>query len=339
MKFYRIAFFGTPETSKEILDELISAKLPNYKVELVVTNPPAKTGRKQIVTKSPVHELAIKHGIKVLTPQKLNQEFIEEFRSHKISLAVVVAFGKILPRRLLDIPDYGFLNIHYSLLPELRGAAPYKFSIFNGDTITGVTVSKIVPALDAGDIFWQKWVMIEKDQDSASLLLKLNKTARQNIVRIVRSYVRNCRKYYPDHFLVPQNENEATYANFENDPKIPTLLQKQHGRINLQWNADKIYRHILAFKDFPTSFTFVDTKGDMFRIILIDIDIDKSIDYAPVFIINEENNILEIKREYENQFKEICAGQVKYEGKRVELSFKSSDGYAIIIKEFKIAKV
>jgi methionyl-tRNA formyltransferase len=338
MQFHRLAFFGTPDISRDILEKLINAQLPNYKVELVVTNPPAKVGRKQVLTKSPVHKLAEEHGIKVITPRKIDQSFIDELRTHKISLAIVVAYGKILPSKLLDKTRFGFINIHYSLLPKLRGAAPYRFSILNGDSATGITVSKIVPALDAGEIFWQKRVAIDECENANTLLGKLNRVATQNIVTITRRFVRSIRKYYPEHFLREQDENKATYANFENSPNAPTVLRKEDGRINLSWPVEKIDRHIRAFVGFPTSFTFINSDSKEYRLIITRATIVTNLPYDPPLKINTQDNTLEINEVYAGQLKPLAAGQVKADGHTVKLSFghKSTENKFLVIEEFKV---
>lgn len=146
----KIIFFGTPEISARVLEALISG---GYEIAAVVTNPDAPVGRGKTVTPPPTKVLAEKHGIPVLQLEKLDSEFYKLLTTnYKPDVGIVVAYGKILPQSLIDAFPAGMLNIHYSLLPRLRGASPVENAILAGDAKTGVTIQKLVFKLDAGPI-------------------------------------------------------------------------------------------------------------------------------------------------------------------------------------------
>lgn len=149
MKNPTIAFFGTPELCVPILEALTDADMTP---SLVVTNPDRPIGRKQIITPPPVKVWGLAHDIPVLQPEKIDAAFLEEFKAHNIDLSIVVAYGSILPEKLINMPKHGTLNIHYSLLPKYRGATPVESVILHGDTETGVAIQNMVYELDAGDI-------------------------------------------------------------------------------------------------------------------------------------------------------------------------------------------
>jgi len=146
----KIIFFGTPAVSAKCLKALIDAK---ENIIHVISQPDRKKGRGQVLSPSPVKELAIQNNIPVETPEKIKDKiFIQKIKSFNPDLIVVVAYGKILPRELLDIPKYGAINVHASLLPKYRGAAPINWAIINGEKETGVTTMLMDEGMDTGDI-------------------------------------------------------------------------------------------------------------------------------------------------------------------------------------------
>ena len=153
-----IIFMGTPIFSVPILKTLHSS---NYKIEAVYTHPPKKKSRGQRIENSPVHQVSTKLNIPIKCPEKINND--EEFdfiRNAKANYIVVVAYGQIIPERILNIPNKTFLNIHASLLPKWRGAAPIQRSIIEMDKITGISIMKIIPKLDAGPYMMQELSLI-----------------------------------------------------------------------------------------------------------------------------------------------------------------------------------
>ena len=148
----KIIFFGTPEFAAAILRSLVENK---YNIAAVFSQPDKKIGRKQKVVYSPVKDLALKNNIKVFQPQSLHESGLrEEIKKIKPDLFIVAAYGKILPKNILEIPKYGAINVHGSLLPKYRGASPVQCAILNGDKETGITLMKMNEKMDEGDILF-----------------------------------------------------------------------------------------------------------------------------------------------------------------------------------------
>jgi len=180
----RLVFAGTPEVALPSLRALIDS--PRHDVVAVVTRPDAPAGRGRKLERSPVGALADEHGIEVLTPAKAGEpEFLERLRALEPDLCPVVAYGNLLPQRTLDIPRFGWVNLHFSVLPAWRGAAPVQASVRNGDDITGASTFRIVKELDAGPVFG---VVTEKVRDrdtSGDLLTRLSESGAQLLLSTV----------------------------------------------------------------------------------------------------------------------------------------------------------
>ena len=163
-----VLFMGTPDFAMESLDSLYTN---GYNILGVVTNVDKPKGRGMKLFPSPVKEYALDKDIKVFQPEKIknNPEFIEQIKSLNPDVICVVAYGKILPKEILDIPKYGCINVHASLLPKYRGAAPIQWSILNGDKKTGVTTMYMDEGMDTGDIILQKEVEIDEDETTGEL--------------------------------------------------------------------------------------------------------------------------------------------------------------------------
>ncbi|MCB1556669.1 MAG: methionyl-tRNA formyltransferase, partial [Alphaproteobacteria bacterium] len=164
----KIAFMGTPAFSVPALDALLESR---HEVTCVYTQPPRPKGRGKKVQLSPVHALALARGIPVYTPQSLKKDAgtQDKFLSHDVDLAVVAAYGLILPKAVLDAPKYGCLNIHASLLPRWRGAAPIQSAILAGDTESGITIMQMEEGLDTGPVLLRRKLLICEDDTSQSL--------------------------------------------------------------------------------------------------------------------------------------------------------------------------
>mgnify|MGYP001156486666 FL=1 len=171
-KDLKIVFMGTPDFAVPVLKQLIS---DGYEVVAVVTQPDRPVGRKKILTPPPVKVAAEQHGIPVLQPEKLrDSEELEQIIKLEPDLIVTAAYGQILPKKLLDAPKYGCINVHASLLPELRGGAPIHYAILQGKEKTGVTIMYMVEKLDAGDILTQVEVPISETDTVGTLHDKLS---------------------------------------------------------------------------------------------------------------------------------------------------------------------
>ncbi len=169
-----IAFFGTPAFTTDFLDTLVTH---GYAPTLVVTAPDRPVGRGMLMTAPEPKNWADARGIKVLQPEKLDDAFFAQLSETQWDLFVVVAYGKIIPERVINLPKFGTINVHYSLLPKYRGATPTESAILNGDATTGVTIQQMVYKLDAGDILSTKEVSIDPTDTTLTLRDKLNKQA------------------------------------------------------------------------------------------------------------------------------------------------------------------
>jgi methionyl-tRNA formyltransferase len=236
----RIVFFGTPEPAAAVLRSLSDA---GREIALVVTQPDRPQGRGQKVSFSPVKRLALEAALPLEQPAavKDNPGFKAYLSSLRPDICVVAAYGRILPRDILDIPKYGFINLHASLLPKYRGAAPIQWALLNGEKETGVSVFKLVAALDAGPVLARQAVKIEEDDNAETLTKKLFTAAVPLLAKALREIESGKAKY------VPQNGAEATFA--------PTLT-KESGEIDWRKSAGEINDRIRALITWPTAHTF-----------------------------------------------------------------------------------
>lgn len=239
---------GTPEPAKICLKALIDAR---EEIAAVITQPDRPKGRGLKLSPSPVKELALQHNIPVFQPEKIkDKDAIDLVKTLKPDLIVIVAYGKILPKEILDIPKYGAINVHASLLPKYRGAAPVQWALFNGDKFTGVTVLKVIEALDAGDIILQESIPIYDADNTSTLTEKLFKLGAKMLDKAV-SQIKSEKANY-----VKQDEKKVTYA---------PVLKKENGVIDWKKKAADICNQIKAFNPWPGAFTYY--KGKALRII------------------------------------------------------------------------
>ena len=235
----RVVFFGTPEIAIPTL-----LKLKEY-VIAVVTQPDRPSGRGRKITPSPVKEKAISLGIeKIFQPETTkDKKFREDLRILEPDFFVVVAYGKILGKKLLNLPKKGCINLHLSLLPKYRGAAPVAWAILNGDEVTGVTVQKMAPELDAGDILIQKEVEIKKGETKGELEKRLSEIGAELVLYVLENYD----KLEP----ITQDQKKVSFA---------PVLKKQDGLIDWSQDATIIERKVRAFNPWPSAFTYFNNK-------------------------------------------------------------------------------
>jgi len=230
---------GTAELSCASLDKL--ARDEKYSVAAVVTQPDKPRGRDLKLQPSPVKSLALKLNLPVLQPGRARDErFIAELRALKPDLIVVVAYGQILPQTILDLPRFGCLNVHTSLLPKYRGAAPIQWAIANGETETGVTVMKMDAGLDTGPIVSQRRTAILVEDDSATLHDRLARLGAELLAQTIPDFVAG--KIQP----APQPAVGISHA-----PKI----KKEDGHIDWSLPAKTIRNRLRAFTPWPGAFT------------------------------------------------------------------------------------
>lgn len=239
MKFI---YFGTPDVAKETLELLVTAGLIPA---AVVTNPDAPQGRGQVLTPSAVKAYAESLSLPVKTPEKLDEEFIKEITAMGADIAIVVAYGKILPEALINAFPKGVLNVHYSLLPRWRGASPVESALLNGDEKTGVSIQKMVKKLDAGDVLATATETILPDDTTATLRPRLIKLGANLLVETLPKYMNN--EVTP----VVQDEGLVTHA--------PKFL-KTEGELDLSQDALTNWRKYRAFAISPGTYFFEDGK-------------------------------------------------------------------------------
>ena len=237
----RIIFMGTPELARAILRALAAS--PDFQVAAVVTQPDRPKGRELKLTPSPVKELALLLGLPVLQPEKAREEaFLEQLRVLNPDLIAVAAFGQILPKSILDLPPFGCLNVHTSLLPKYRGAAPIQWAILNDELETGVTIMKMDPGLDTGDILAQQKTPIHAHDNSQTLHDRLAEIGAALLVRTIREHVAG--KLIP----TPQPVEGVSYA-----PKI----KKQDGQLDWRLSARALWNRVRGLTPWPGAFTFI----------------------------------------------------------------------------------
>ena len=239
----KIVFMGTPDFSVETLKQIIAA---GHEVSLVVTQPDRPRGRGKKPSYSPVKEFAVEHNIPCFQPEKIRDEScIEILERENADIFVVVAFGQILPQRILDIPKYGCMNVHASLLPAYRGAAPIQWSVINGDPETGVTTMRMDAGMDTGDILLQERIRIAPDETGGSLFDKLAAAGGALCVKTLEQIQDG--SIHP----IRQDHEAATYTR---------MISKKDGQIDFSLPARQIECLIRGMNPWPSAYTYIDQK-------------------------------------------------------------------------------
>lgn len=235
----KIVFMGTPDFAAGALRALVEA---GHQITAVVTQPDRPKGRGKGLALSPVKEYALSQGIEVFQPVRIKQqESVEALKRYEADVYVVAAFGQLLSAQILGIPRFGCLNIHASLLPKYRGAAPIPWAILNGDEKTGITIMQMDEGLDTGDMLMQRELLIEADETADSLHDKLMFLGAEMIVETL--------PLLEEGRLMPvrQKEEEATHVG---------KLDKDFGRIKWQEAAEVIERKVRGLNSWPSAYTF-----------------------------------------------------------------------------------
>ena len=247
MKDKKIIFMGTPDIAAQHLNILIEN---NFNIVGVFTQPPRKQNRGMRVEESAVHQIAKKNNIKIFYPSTINDKVIEQTKSLKPDLIIVVAYGIILPTSFINIPKYGCINIHVSLLPRWRGAAPIEHALLAGDNKTGISIINITSKLDAGDILMQESFLLDQNMYSDDLALNLTNLGKKAMIKTLPLIFEN------NIIGKKQDENKVTFAN--------KFLSKDR-KINFHNSTEDVYNHIRAHGPKPGSwFTY---KGERIKII------------------------------------------------------------------------
>ncbi|MFT3745487.1 MAG: methionyl-tRNA formyltransferase [Pyrinomonadaceae bacterium] len=238
----RIVFMGTPQAAVPSLEKCIA---DGHDVVAVYTQPDRPSGRGNKITFSPVKECAMRHAIPVFQPIKIKtEEALDEFRSHDADVVVVVAYGRILPETFLRSFSKGAINVHFSLLPKYRGAAPVNWAIVNGETETGVTTMQMDVGLDTGDVLLKSVTEIGPEETAVELMSRLAISGAE----LLSETLANIDTIVPK----PQEHSVATFA---------PIMTREDGRIDWQMPAKQISDRVRGFQPFPTAFSrFRDAK-------------------------------------------------------------------------------
>ncbi len=235
----KIVFMGTPDFAVEALEALIGA---GHEITAVVTQPDKPKGRSKRLQSPPVKDCALRHGIPVFQPEKIkSSQAMETLGEFEAEVFVVAAFGQLLSQEILDMPRYGCLNIHASLLPKYRGASPIQHAILSGERITGITIMQMDAGLDTGDILYQRELKIEEDDTYETLQDKLMRLGGLAVTEALCLFERG--------ELTPrkQCQEESCYA---------PLIRKEMGFLDFQKTAEELDRVIRGMTPWPSAYTF-----------------------------------------------------------------------------------
>ncbi len=237
-----LIFFGTPQFAVPSLKALIDEK---EEIPLVITQPDKVKGRGHILSAPPVKELALAHDLKVIQPIKIrDKDFYKELNGINPEFIVVVAYGKILPEEILNLPRYGCINVHASLLPKYRGAAPIQWALINGEKITGITTMLMDKGLDTGDILLKAELEIHEEDNAATLFNSLSSLGAKTLIETINGMREG--KIKP----IPQTGN-ATYA---------PSLKKEDGRINWNKSAEELFNFVRGMHHWPAAFCYLNNE-------------------------------------------------------------------------------
>ncbi len=239
----RIVFMGNPNFSLPALEKVIES---NHELISIVSNAPKRMGRGKNKKYTAVGEYAKRKNISLIHPESLNSKsFSEQLKALKPDLFVIVAY-KILPKSLIEIPQYGSVNLHASILPKYRGAGPIQWALMNGDTLTGITIFQIKPDVDTGDILSQKKIEIKKEDNMLSLGMRLCTEGAKLLITVIDKIENN------DIIRIPQKKLGVTLA-----PKIT----KEMTFIDWSWSAKKIHNWVRGLSPFPGMITKYNNKS------------------------------------------------------------------------------
>ena len=294
----RILFMGTPDFARDSLKALVNA---GYNIEAVVTNPDRPKGRGMKMMMSPVKEFAMSSGIeKIYQPEKVrkNEEFIGEIKEMNPDLIVVVAYGKILPKEILDIPKYGCINVHGSLLPKYRGAAPIQWAVLNGDKVTGITTMFMDVGMDTGDMILKREVEIDDDETTGELWNKMSKVGGELLVETVK-----------------QIENGTATRTKQGDQfSVAPMLNKEMAKIDWQnKTALEIKNLVRGLNPIMGAYSFYDGKKIKFW---------KVQTYTDEQIINMFPEL----EEYKERFLDLPEGTILFSDSKIGLYIKAKEG-------------
>lgn len=270
----RIIFMGTPEFAVGTLETLIQSR---HQVVAAVTQPDRPKGRGKAMQFTPVKEKALEYGIPVLQPEKVREPaVVEELRSYEPDLIVVVAFGQLLPKSILEMSRFGCVNVHASLLPKYRGAAPIQWAVINGEKESGVTTMMMSRGLDKGDMLLKRTVSLDPKETGDSLHDKLAALGGPLILETIDGLENGTLK------RIPQDESQSSYVG---------MLTKQMGRIDWSWPAAKLECLIRGLNSWPSAYTVLHGK----TVKIWDADVVEAREGLPGEVIAADKTSLVVK--------------------------------------------
>jgi len=315
-KNIKIVFFGTPDFAAGVLESLIENK---FDIAAVFTQPDKKVGRKHKIEFSPVKDLALENKIKIFQPESLRDgNIFEEIKNIKPDLFIVAAFGKILPKVILEISKYGAINIHASLLPKYRGASPVQCAILAGEKETGITLMKMNEKMDEGDILAQEKIEIGEDETADVLLEKLSQLSATMIAGFVPDWAQG--KIKP----ISQNHSRSSYCK---------RVLREDGKIEWNKTAEEICRAWRAYCPWPGIYSILNIKNQLKRLKLLEIGIvpniktgekhGKIIEYDQKVAVQAKNGLIILKKiqlegKKEMEIDEFLRGNVGFVGSELE---------------------
>ena len=299
----RIVFMGTPDFAQESLKAVYEA---GYNIEAVVTNIDKPKGRGMKMISSPVKQFAEEKGLKIYQPVKVrnNEEFIKEIKNINPDIICVVAYGKILPKELLEIPKLGCINVHGSLLPKYRGAAPIQWSVLNGDKTTGITTMYMDVGMDTGDMILKEEVNIGNDETTGELWERLSKIGAELLVKTLK--------------LV--EEGKAPREKQGEDFTLAPMLNKEMAKIDWETKtATEIKNLVRGLNPIMGAYSFIN---------------DKKIKFWKVQVITEDELLMEFPElnEYKYKMSDIQSGTVLFSDERKGLYIKANEGIIKVIE-------
>ena len=311
----KIVFMGTPDFAKESLEAIYNS---GNEVLAVVTNPDKPKGRGMKMIASPVKEFALEKNLKIYQPTKVrnNTEFIEEIKTLNPDLLCVVAYGKILPKELLDIPKYGAINVHGSLLPEYRGAAPIQWAVLNGDKKTGVTTMFMDIGMDTGDMILKEETIIGEDETTGELWDRLSKIGANLLVKTIKKIE-----------AIPDKENKTLeeikkLVGAEKQDKNFTLapmLEKEMAKIDWNKSSKEIKNLVRGLNPIMGAYSFLNAKKIKFW----------KIDIMP---IEELEKIFPELKEYESRMKKLEPGTIAFADNKKGIFIKTGDSFIKVLE-------
>lgn len=273
-----ILFMGTPDFARDSLEAIYNT---GHNILAVVTNPDKPKGRGMKMIAPPVKEFAQEHNLKVYQPEKVkgNEEFIQEIKNMKPDLICVVAYGKILPKEILNIPSYGCINVHGSLLPKYRGAAPIQWAVLNGDKVTGVTTMYMDVGMDTGDMILKEEVSIGDNETTGELWERLSKIGGELLVKTIEQI----------------EEKTAPKTPQGNDYTMAPMLSKEMSKID--WNtktSDEIKNLVRGLNPIMGAYTMYEGKKIKFwKVDIVDenrVEVDKALP-GQILIANDKDGL------------------------------------------------